>query len=175
MLILVIFLANLSILAGNVLSDSGVELSITGFSYDLIKQVKKGRVMMSQYNITVTLHNSGDRDSGDIIVLLYDEEMLDPRTNQPLPLNKTTQIEPGDSKTVVFEWSTGLYRNQNITIEYYPKDPNILRNSYNSGSKTFLIEVTGTGSKNGIPDLNIIMMILAVFIGVLIVRKRKRL
>ncbi|MEM0492716.1 MAG: hypothetical protein QXS02_01970 [Candidatus Thermoplasmatota archaeon] len=170
-LMVMLFSVNLLIIIDNV--EGRVELSIVDYSYDLIKQVKKGRIMMSKYNITVKLHNSGDDDSGRIMVLLYDEEMVDPQTRTPLPLNKTVNIGPGETKTIVFEWSTGLYRNQNITIKYYLDNPKILRNQYNSGSLTFLIEVTSGQSNPGIPNLSLAMILISIVISILILRKRR--
>ena len=131
MVIFIVSFICLFIILYNTVDATQAEISIENeISYKLIKDIIKNNVSIGKiYEINVTLVNTGLEISNELTVNLTDEENFS--------LTKKIILNPGESKVVSFTWSTLLIKNQQITINYYPSNPDIDWNQFNSGSKAF--------------------------------------
>ena len=141
------------------------EIQISDFSYELLDREVVGPNTVSDYNITVTLHNSGEGSSGEILVNLEDEEI-------PIPLTKNITLQPHESKTVFFLWGTYRYADQNITISFGPPDIDNHR-SYNSGSKIYRLDVIPADETHSTPGFECLFILLILFSFILYQKKNK--
>lgn len=147
---------------------TGAEVSIDGEpTYRLIKDIIKNNETIGKiYEINVTLVNSGFSGSDELTVNLTDEEHFS--------LSKKIILNPGETKVVSFTWSTLLIKNQQIIISFYPSNPDIDWNQYNSGSKAFTLYITDEKDikATSTPGFEIVLVIIAVFIIIFLLEKR---
>ena len=126
---------------------------------------KDNEVIGRSYVIDIMLQNIGEKKSEKLIVNITDEEGFS--------LTNYTQLNPGEIKTISFNWATLLNRDQKITANFFPEDLDTIWTRYNSGIKTFTIEVDEKGgvSATNTPGLEFIFAIIAIIIVLLIKRK----
>ena len=128
-------------------------------TYKLIKDIiKNDEIIGKIYEINITLVNSGFISSDELTVNLTDEEHFS--------LSRKIILNAGETKVVSFNWSTLLIKNQKIIISFYPSNPDIDWNKYNSGSKSFTIYITEEKDikATSTPGFEIISLITAILI-----------
>ncbi len=119
--------------------------------------MKNNEIIGIIYEINVTLVNSGLIKSDEITVNLTDEEHFF--------LSKEIVLNPGQNKTISFNWSTLLIKNQQIIIGYYPSNPDTGWNKCNSGSKVFTIYIKDEEkNKATAPGFEIILLLISILI-----------
>lgn len=128
-------------------------------SYKLNKKLEKnGKIIAWTYEIYIDFINEGNLPSEDLIVNLTDEEGF--------TLKNNFKMDPGESKTITFTWSTMSEKDQNILIKYFPADPATIHTKYNSGETTLkmIIENDDTISAVSTPGFEVILTILSLLI-----------
>ena len=157
------------VFANNVLAkDNGYDLDFVGEpEYELVNEVTKGgKVIGWSYKINVKIQNTGDTQSPETIVNVTDDEGI--------TISKTTTIDPGETKTIVFNWSTLSSKDQIIQTSFYPSNIDSSHTQYNSGSTSFNMliggedEVTATST----PGFEFLILVLAA-IGMVLLKKRR--
>jgi len=136
-------------------------------SYNLINTItKNNKVIGKSYEINITLHNDGKTKSEILIVNLSDEDDS---------LHHETFLEPDETQTITFTWSTVKIKNQRIVIRFYPKDLEAVRNKFNSGSVSFTIEMNDNDglTATSTPGFEAILSLLALL--VLILYKKSKI
>ena len=84
-----------------------------------------------------------------------------------------TYIEPGETKTISFNWSTINIRNQILKVNFYPSDLDTLWNKYNSGYKTFTIKVDDNNiPATSTPGFEILLAIIAIICFTYLMKKK---
>lgn len=131
------------------------------------KVIKNNRVIGRTYLIDVTLYNTGNLRSEELVINLSDEE--------DFSLVNYTNLHPGETKTIPFTWSTMINRDQRITISYFPANLDTDWNQYNSGSKTLTIKI---GAEDGLsatstPGFEFMLVIMAFILFTILLKKDK--
>lgn len=127
--------------------------------------LRDGRVLGKSYQIYVVITNSGAFKSDEIEVNLTDQEGY--------TLSQRTFFNPGETKTITFNWSTINIKNQELQINFYPSDLDIARNNLNSGKKSLTIKIEeGSVPGASTPGFEIGLLIAAI-LGVVFFIKRK--
>jgi hypothetical protein len=128
---------------------------------------KDNEVIGRSYVIDIMLQNIGDKKSEKLIVNISDEEGFS--------LINYTQLNPGEIKTISFNWATQLNRDQKITANFFPEDINTIWTRYNCGTKSFTIEVDEEGgvSATNTPGFEFIYAIMAVIIITFFIKKKR--
>ncbi len=140
------------------------QISIVDISYDLTKREQRGRIMESWYDVIIVVKNDGDQGSVPIIFLLIE--------NEDNILRNTSSFAAGETKTIVFEWATALFIDQNLTLNYYPYDEeDIARDSYNSGSQVFTVKVVDE-KQTQTPGFTLLFAVFAILFVVLVKKKK---
>ena len=135
-------------------------------AYKLIKDIiKNNKIIGKIFEINVTIVNSGLGVSDELIVNLTDEEHFS--------LSREIILNPGETKVVSFTWSTLLIKNQQILVSFYPSNPDIDWNQYNSGSKSFILYISNEKDINttNTPGFEIVFVIIAMLIFILLLKK----
>jgi hypothetical protein len=154
---------NLSVLA----DELQAEISIKGApTYELISQNTSGNRVVSRYKIYITFENSGNLTSDQIKVNLTDPDGF--------VLDKTFKIEPAEIKVITFDWSTIFTDNQELKINYGPADFDIIKNKFNSGKVTLIINVVENNGDGSAPGFEIVMIIIALLFSIFIVKFRNK-
>lgn len=110
-------------------------------NYNLVKKMKQNNEIVGwRYNIFITLENNGDKESEEIQINMTDQEGF--------TLSNITTFEPGETKTIVFSWTTTKSINQKINVNFFPTDLDADWNKYNSGSTSFVLKID---NENGVP------------------------
>lgn len=163
-------MAAVSILfASNILArDNGYDLDFVGEpEYELVNTVNRGgKVIGWSYKVNVKIQNSGDVKSKETIVNLTDEEGIS--------LSKIIKVDPGETKTIQFNWSTLSSKDQKIASSFYPLSLDTSHTSYNSGSTTFtiIIDEKDTVPATSTPGFELIIVLFAIT-GILILKKKR--
>lgn len=127
--------------------------------------LRDGRVLGKSYQIDVVISNSGTFKSDEIEVNLTDQEGY--------TLSQRTFFNPGETKTITFNWSTINIKNQELQINFYPSNLDIARNNLNSGKRSLTIKVDeGSVPGTSTPGFEIGLLIAAI-LGVVFFIKRK--
>jgi hypothetical protein len=127
--------------------------------------VRNGRVLGKSYQIDVVFTNSGAYKSDEIEVNLTDQEGY--------TLTQRTFFNPGETKTITFNWSTVNIKNQELKINFYPSNLDTAKNNFNSGGKSLTIKIDdGSMPSASTPGFEIGLLIAAV-LGVVFFIKRK--
>lgn len=120
-------------------NDKGVHF-VGEPSYKLTNTIiKNNRVIGKSYEIYITMHNAGLKNSDILIVNLSDEDSS---------LKQEVYFEKNETKTISFIWSTVKISDQRLHVHFYPKDLETVRSVFNSGSIAFKIEIS---DNDGIP------------------------
>ena len=150
--------------------EQRAEISIVGEpTYTLTSRViKNNRVLGRTFLVGVTIHNAGNIKSEELVVNLSDEEGFS--------LANYTYLDPGETKTISFTWSTMINRDQRITISYFPANLDTPWNKYNSGSKTLTIKI---GDEDGLsatstPGFEFMLVIMAVIVFTILWKKKDK-
>jgi len=133
----------------------------------LIKDIKQNNEIVGKiYEISVTLVNTGIDITDELTVNLTDEEHFS--------LSKKIMLNYSETKTVSFNWSTLLIKDQQIIISFYPTDQDTDLNQYNSGSKTFTIHMTDVQGirSTSTPGFEAVLIITAILIVVFLMKKQ---
>ncbi|MFH1101354.1 MAG: hypothetical protein V1726_04890 [Methanobacteriota archaeon] len=163
----VLFGLTLSGLIQNSIAQNEREnVSIVDCSYNLTRRETRGRVMESWYNISVTFQNTGNKTSELTRIDLYEEV-------SPIPLKKFIQIGENETLTIIYEWPTALFRNQNMTISFYPNSSAIQPNQYNSGEYEFLLQVVDETTSSSTPGFTFLFLPIALVV-LLFLRRYRR-
>ena len=135
-------------------------------TYKLIKNIIKNNEIIGKiYEINVTIINNGLDVSDDLIVNLTDEEHFS--------LSRNIILNSSETKIVSFTWSTLLIKNQQILVSFYPSNPDIIWNQYNSGSKAFTIYISNDKDLKATdtPGFEIIYVITAMLIFIFLLKR----
>jgi len=108
------------------------------------------------YKITVSIKNTGTVASQAMSVNLSDEE------GYSLIYPSSITLEPGETETVTFNWSTSLVRDQNVQINFFPSDLNADRDQYNTGSTILNIVIPDSGTTQKTPGFELCIIIIAL-------------
>ncbi|MCK4365137.1 MAG: hypothetical protein KAW45_03735 [Thermoplasmatales archaeon] len=168
---IVIGVLGLIILVGltySVVADGYSEISIKGEpTYELMDRDTVGVNTFSRYLINITFVNTGTADSEELTVDFTDEEGF--------PFAQTFSVNMGEEKIVTFNWSTLLFKNQNLIFKYNPKNLDSPWYQYNSGTKSLTLKMTGEETGGSIPGFEIFAIIFALIISTIYFRKKKKL
>lgn len=131
-----------------------------------------GVITIREYRITAIVQNTGDTDSVNITVKLRDPE---PGLNATLTFQPPSySLKPNEEKTfVVDNWPTSLSGNIPLNITFQPSSPNVLLNTYNSGSFTYTLHINDTNAKTSTPGFEILIVLLAI-LTFLVIKKIRR-
>jgi hypothetical protein len=103
-------------------------------SYKLTNTIiRNNRIIGKTYEIHIKMHNSGLEKSEILIVNLSDEDSS---------LKQEVYFEKNETKTISFIWSTVKISDQRLHVHFYPKDLETVQNEFNSGSLSFIIEIS---------------------------------
>ena len=117
--------------------------------------LRDGRILGKSYKIDVVFTNSGAFKSDEIEVNLTDQEGF--------TLSQRTFFNPGETKTITFNWSTINIKNQELQINFYPSNQDIIRNNLNSGRKSLTIKVDVSSVPGAsTPGFEIVLLIAAI-------------
>ncbi len=144
------------------------EVSFVGSpTYRLTNKVDKNGIQGWTYEINVTLQNTGDKKSDELLINLSSEEDS---------LHKTIILEPGNTTTVSFIWSTISDKDQEFNIRFYPTNIELPRTSYNSGSTSFtlVIEDVDKVPSKSTPGFGIILVFISLIISMIYLKKRRK-
>lgn len=163
-IILFVLCINIFTIASSAIDDS-YHISIKDTSAKYLKTRTHGDYEFPYYDISITLHNSGNVPSDNITVKLRDEDGN---------YTKEVVINPGEDKTVVFNehifW--GKIK-RTVHFEYYATELD-KRNIHNSGSTTLIINPDKSGaSAASTPGFEVLIVLIGI-IFVLIMNKRKK-
>ena len=147
--------------------EQRAEISIVGEpTYTLTSRViKNNRVLGRTFLVGVTIHNAGNIKSEELVVNLSDEEGFS--------LANYTYLDPGETKTISFTWSTMINRDQRITISYFPANLDTPWNKYNSGSKTVMIKIEDGLPATSTPGFEFLLVIIAVILIAFLLKKKR--
>jgi len=148
--------------------ENRAEVSFVGDpTYRLINKVVKDNIQGWTYEINVTLQNTGDKKSDELLINLSNEEES---------LHKTIIIEPGNTSIVSFLWSTIYDKDRDFNIRFYPVDIETPRNSYNSGSTSFTLVIgdVDKASSKSTPGFEIILLFVSIIISMIYLKKRRK-
>jgi hypothetical protein len=125
---------------------------------------KNGRIIGMSYQINIIFTNTGYQKSGEIEVNLTDQEGF--------VLIQRTYLNAGETKTIIFNWSTINIKNQKLIVNYYPSNLDIPLDNFNSGQKIFTIKIAdGSMPSTSTPGFEIILLITAtLFVSYLLKR-----
>ena len=135
-------------------------------TYEVTNTVIKNNIVIGKtFLINITLQNGGDSRSD---LLLVNLSTVDESLKQEIIL------EPDETQTISFTWSTVTIKNQDFRIKFYPKDMEIPRNKYNTGSIDFTIKMNDSDgfpatSTPGFEAFTIFLIILLI----LLIKSRK--
>ncbi|MDH7518079.1 MAG: hypothetical protein QHH19_07060 [Candidatus Thermoplasmatota archaeon] len=136
---------------------------IADITYSYINYEKRGTNIIEFFNINITLRNLGANESDDITIELIDQD------NAHLKKNHT--FYPLEKKTFIFSnhpiSGTGDHE---ITINFYPTDETKTA-SYNSGSKTVIINKDKSQTGSTTPGFEIILIIAAITLFIFLKKK----
>ena len=143
-------------------------ITIKDKSAEYIKTKTIGGNTFEYYNISITLHNSGNIISDNITVELADEDKLQ-------NLTKEYSIKPGEDKTYTFSDHPLMGSGEHtLYINYYATDMD-KRNAGNTGSTTFIInEKSNNDNDKGIPGFELVFLITSIILIFLINKKKKK-
>jgi hypothetical protein len=137
-------------------------------TYTLKNELKNNNVIVGRsYVINIVLQNIGNNKSEKLVVKISDEEGFS--------LTNHTQLYPGVTKTISFNWATLLNRDQQITVNFFPSDLDKIWTRYNSGKKTFTIKINDAEdglTATNTPGFEIIIVFCAVIMNVILFRKK---
>jgi hypothetical protein len=135
-------------------------------TYEVTNSIEKNNVVIGKtFLINFTLKNGGESRSDLLLInLSTDDESL----------KQEIIIEPDETQTVSFTWSTVIIKNQKFRIKFYPKDLEIPRDKYNSGSIDFTINMNDSDglTATSTPGFEAIYFILLILLFLLIKDKR---
>lgn len=138
-------------------------------TYELVNTIKRGNEIIGKsYNINIPIHNNGPERTEELIVNMSDEEGFD--------LNQRIFIDPGETKVVIFEWSTMLLRNQQILINFFPVNSQIQKTSYNSGSTSLTIKIIDTNDDltgTSTPGFEFVLALSAIILLSILYKRKK--
>ncbi len=137
-------------------------------SYKLNKKLERdGKIVGWTYEIYIYFINEGNLQSDNLIVNITDEEGF--------TLKNSFRLDPGESKTITFIWSTMSEKDQDIFIKYFPEDPGKIHTKYNSGETTMkmIIEKEDTISAVSTPGFEIIIFIISVILTFYLTKRKK--
>ena len=139
------------------------EISITDKNYEKIKTNDIHNII--NYNISITLENSGTIESDDITVRIMDEDGN---------YTHNGTILPGVSKTFLFSNHPLFGLNDHtISVYFYPTDEFVTLNEYNHGEDTLLLEYDLNGSDGNTPGFEAVFVILIISLFVMIKKYTK--
>jgi len=138
-------------------------------TYRLITNIERnGQIIGKTFQINVTLHNSGKLRSDELTVNLSDQEGF--------TLNRESiYLDPGETKTISFAWSTTVNKNQQIVVNFYPTNLDTIWDGYNSGSTSFTVSAVGGGGipATSTPGFEFVALLSAVAILIFLLKKKK--
>jgi len=119
------------------------------------------------YYINVSLHNSGDELSIPIdVMIIEDDHVICPYHCQ------NVSIDIHENKIFTFDWCTPL-ASKSIEIVYAPSDPETLKNEYNSGSQSIIMEVEESNQEESTPGFEFTIVIASIVTLYIIFRKSR--
>lgn len=110
------------------------------------------------YYINVSLHNSGDEPSVLIDVMIIEDG------HKICPDHcRNVSIDIHENKMFTFDWCASL-ASKAIEIAYTPSDPNIFKNSHNSGSQSIIITAEQSSQEESTPGFELTIFIISIVI-----------
>jgi hypothetical protein len=138
-------------------------------TYEHTKTITLGDTIRGySFEIIISIKNTGTLTSQPISVNLSDEEGFS------LVYPSSITLEPGETETVIFNWSTSLVRDQNVWISFFPADLNADRNQYNSGSTVLNIVIPKNDTTKKTPGFEIGIVIMSLLIITLLIKRIKK-
>jgi len=160
-----------TIIYDNVLSkDENYGIYIENKSYEVVKIENAGTQKIVYFKITIILHNSGDSNSEDITVSIWDEE-------DELNTIRNGIITAGESRPFIFgdndDWMVAGLGEHNLNIAFYPTNES-QKTQYNSGFDTFVIGTNNENNKDSLPGFEITLAFVAITVFIFYKRKYKK-
>ncbi len=120
------------------------------------------------YYINVSLYNSGDEPSIPMdVMIIEDGHVICPDHCQ------NVSIDIHENKIFTFDWCTPLV-SKAIEIAYDPSDPETLKNEYNSGSQTIIMEAEESNREESTPGFELAIIIVSIVISCMALRRNRR-
>ena len=118
------------------------------------------------YYINVSLHNSGGEPSIPMdVMIIEDGHVICPYRCQ------NVSIDIHENKIFTFDWCTPL-ASKSIEITYAPSNPETLKNEYNSGSQSIIMEAEESNQEESTPGFELTIIIVSIVTLCIIFRKR---
>jgi hypothetical protein len=134
------------------------DVSILGEpTYKLTNKIIKNRkILGKEYQIDIIMFNSGNIRSDEIEINLTDKEGFS--------LSQRTYFQPEETKTISFNWSTMIMKNQDLRVNFYPSNLKTKWTEYNSGYRIFKIKVVNDSDipATSTPGFEIFLLISAL-------------
>ena len=142
------------------------QIFIKDTSADFIKSETFGEHIFVYYDITLTLHNSGDTESDEISVILRDEDGN---------YTKKGNIGPGEDATFIYDDHPFVGAGEHTLYFYYYPTEIENRNQQNSGSTSIVInpDKNGDDDDESIPGFELTILISAIVTTLLIMKRKK--
>ena len=145
--------------------DQSISIDTTKTNYNFLKKEQIGNQIIMYYDIFITLKNSGNSISDDIILDVIDDG------GYPFIQNYT--FSPEENKTFIMEnWVFEGEGIHNITINYYPTNES-RKNSLNSGSMVLYINENNQNQNNSTPGFEAFILFMTLIIFFIITKYKK--
>jgi len=133
-------------------------------NYEFLRKETIGENLLLYYKIFITLENSGNSSSDDIILEVIDDGGY--------PFLENYTFRPGENKTFIMEnWPFEGEGTHNITISYYPT--NISKaTTYNTGEKILYLYENNQQSNNSTPGFEVFLLFFVALCFVFAKRKK---
>lgn len=138
-------------------------------SYTLVSErTKNNKIIGWSYQIFVKIQNIGNKISDLTTVNITDDEGF--------TLSQKLIIEPNETKTAVFNWSTITKKDHNLFISYYPADLDTEWNKYNRAKTQMIIKMLDEDDIRGTstPGFELLSLLLSLVSFVFILKKYRK-
>lgn len=136
-------------------------------TYELVNKLEKNTIIAWTYSIDVTLQNTGNKKSDELLVNL---------SIKGDSIKQKVIVEPENTSTVTFTWPFFSDKDQKFNVNFYPVDMGTPRNVYNSGKTSFtlIIEEADGLSSTSTPGFEIILFIASLIIIISLLKKKQK-
>jgi hypothetical protein len=151
--------------------EADYKISVTNTDYEHLKTEGSGNQVFTYYKVIITLHNSGNIESDDITVSIWEAN-----EDKKMAIHRNAIIPSGETKKFIFgeddgEWIVQGASGHIVFFEYHPTNTS-LTNNQNSGSGTFKLQDNSASATTNTPGFELILIIISTA-AIFLLKKRK--
>ncbi len=151
--------------------ETNYKITVTNTDYKYLKTEGSGNQIFTYYKVIITLYNSGNIESDDITVSIWESN-----EDKKMAIHRNATIPAGETKRFVFgedggEWIVQGAEGHVLIYEYHATNTSRI-NNYNSGSGTFKLKDNSASATTNTPGFGIILIIIAITT-IFILKKKK--